>query len=76
MLLFAQGEYAMKMYYIIQGEVRAKAKFGNDKAGGMGGAIIRSGCIIGENNLLFSYPYSTAVVSRLEYFSDSSHLNN
>lgn len=60
MILCSQGTYAMSMFYLLQGEVRVKSKFNPDLTGG----ILRAGCIIGEVNLFFSYPYTTTMETR------------
>jgi len=60
MILCAAGNYAMNMYFILQGEVRVKSKFDAEKTA----AIMRAGCIIGEINLFFSYPYTTTMETR------------
>jgi CRP-like cAMP-binding protein len=60
MILCIKGKYAMQMAYIIQGEVLVRSKYKSDKPA----AILRPGCIFGEMNLFFSYPYTTNVETR------------
>lgn len=60
MILCTKGKYAMQMIYIIQGEVLVRSKYQSNKPA----AILRSGCIFGEINLFFSYPYTTNVETR------------
>jgi len=46
-----------RRYYLLQGEVIVKSKLDSR----CNGAILRAGCIIGEVNLFFSYPYTTTI---------------
>ncbi|OXA59583.1 Potassium voltage-gated channel subfamily H member 2 [Folsomia candida] len=59
MILCRKGDYANKMYYILQGECRVMSKYMSKTA-----AILRAGSIIGEANLFFSYPYTSSVETR------------
>ncbi|CAG7786966.1 unnamed protein product [Allacma fusca] len=57
MIICQQGDYAMTMYYIIQGECLVKSKHSNNVTT----AILRAGCIFGESSLFFSFPYAVNV---------------
>lgn len=60
MIVCSTGTFAMKMYFVIQGEIIAQSKHQIPSSD----CIMRSGCIIGEMNLFFSYPYSTNLYTR------------
>ncbi|CAL8148468.1 unnamed protein product [Orchesella dallaii] len=60
MILCRKGNYANKMYYILQGECQAMSKLNRANAS----AVIRAGSIVGEANLFFSFPYTTTVETR------------
>ncbi|CAG7728315.1 unnamed protein product, partial [Allacma fusca] len=57
MIICQQGDYAMTMYYIIQGECLVKSKHNSN----ITTAILRAGCIFGESDLFLSYPHASNV---------------
>lgn len=60
MIICRQGDYAMTMYYIIQGECLVKARHNSNVTT----AILRAGTIFGESSLFFSFPYASNVETR------------